>query len=959
VETGFAQYNQVFQQFLDPGSESARNAFGVNVVLVRLEDWTGSAGHQWPPGGGADAARRIVSTAGEFLAALQEACERSPVSHIVVLCAESQTASASEEFRKASLEAAELFSKAIARIRGAHYIGPTDNLRLYPAGQHDDPASNRMGHIPYTPEYYAALALTIARRVYSLRAAPRKVIVLDCDNTLWTGVAGEDGPMGVVIDAPRRRLQEFMLARARQGFILCLCSKNVEEDVFAVFESRPEMPLQMAHIVAHRINWRPKSENMASLAEELNLGLDSFIFVDDDPAVCAEVQANRPEVLTVNLPADAGRIPEMLEHIWPFDRMEVTAEDLKRTEQYKQNFQRERIRKSTGSFLDYLASLELKIDLRPLNEEDLPRVAQLTLRTNQFNCTTIRRAEPELRHLWQSGAIEGLTARVTDRFGDYGLVGAVLFTVQPGELVVDSFLMSCRALGRGVEHRVIATIGATAVERGCTSVVIPFLPTPKNRPAHDFLISSFAAYVVETGNGQRFQPPAAIAAALVAQHATAAPSEEAEAGTAVPATGPAPANWTEMAFELYRPRQVVAAVAKTSAVLESGIATRPYAAPETDMEKHLARIWEEILHLSPVSVEEDFFALGGDSFLAVRLFAQIEAETGKSLPLTALFEAPAIRKLAALLEQGPPRQWASLVPIQPTGDRPPLYVVHAAGGNVLFYKDLARYLPPDQPLYGLQAKGLGGKEERHRRVEDMARHYISEILAFQPVGPYYLGGSSFGGLVAYEMARQLMAAGEAVGLVALFDTYGKGYPRYREATVNMRGLFRLGDRFRHHWRNLSLLDGSAKWAYIAAKGKKAKNLFRRTARAKKDEIQQQYRAIAGADLGEPLKKTQNAIQEALDRYTYPPIDGPVTLFRAEQQPAGIEPDPALGWRPLVRGHLSIHEVPGAHGAVTVEPHAGPLVKKLLPVLDRARERILASPRSSRPALAVPPPGSTH
>jgi len=190
VETGFAQYNQVFQQFLYPGSESGRNAAGVNVVLVRLEDWTGSAGHQWRPGDGADAARRIVSTAGEFLAALQEACERSPVPHIVLLCAESQVTSTSEEFRKASLEAAELFHGAIARIRGAHCLGPTDILRLYPAGQYDDPASNRRGHIPYTPEYYAALALTIARRVYSLRAAPRKVIVLDCDNTLWTGVAG-------------------------------------------------------------------------------------------------------------------------------------------------------------------------------------------------------------------------------------------------------------------------------------------------------------------------------------------------------------------------------------------------------------------------------------------------------------------------------------------------------------------------------------------------------------------------------------------------------------------------------------------------------------------------------------------------------------------------------------------------------------------------------------------------
>lgn len=928
----FSPYNQVFQQLLDPASASARNSSGVNLILVRLEDWMGGASHEWHAAASAEAVIRITAHADEFLDALRQSCQRCPAPHLIVLCPESTQAASSDEFRNVDRQICELFAAEIPCIAGTQWIPPEEIARLYPVQRHDDPASNRIGHIPYTTEFYAALGLAVTRRLHALWTAPRKVIVLDCDNTIWSGVAGEEGPMGVVIDPARRHLQEFMLTRSRQGFILCLCSKNVEEDVFAVFEKRAEMPLQLEHIVAHRINWQPKSENLASLAEELNLGIDSFIFVDDDPAICAEVRANRPEVLTVHLPADTSRIPSLLDHIWAFDRFSITKEDAKRTESYKQNIQRERIRKSAYNFQDYLSSLELQIDLRPLNDEDLPRVSQLTLRTNQFNCTTIRRSEPELGKLWRDGHLQGLTVRVSDRFGDYGLVGTVLYATSDTELTVDTFLMSCRALGRGVEHRMIAAIGKVAVERGCQTVAISFAPTSKNRPAYDFLTTSFPQYAEQEGaGGQIFRPPATTVATLMAQQAAEVPDEDSTPTVAPSATLVTSVNWAELHYELYQPKQVAAAAARVTA---SANHRAPYVAPVSVLEKQIAQIWGDLFHLSPIGLEDDFFALSGDSFLAVRLFSQIEAETGIAVPLTALFEAATVQKLAALLNGDKPTIWPSLVPIQPNGNRPPLYLIHAAGGNVLFYRDLIAYLPSDQPLYGLQAQGLGGKGERHRRVEDMAAYYIREIRHFQPTGEYYLGGSSFGGLVAYEMARQLIAAGHRVRLLALFDTYGKDYPRYHRTALSLRSLFRLADRVQHHWRNLRLLDVKKKWDYITAKRKKAAKLLQREVRAKKEEIQQQYLALAGTDLGEPLMKTQDAIQEALEHYTYPPINGPVTLFRASQQPTGIEPDRELGWKLLVRGELSIIDVPGAHGAVTVEPHARFLAAKLVPILEQ-------------------------
>src|SRR5450759_1938614 len=308
-----------------------------------------------------------------------------------------------------------------------------------------------------------------------------------------------------------------MAERRRAGLLLALCSKNNPEDVAATFRAHPEMPLAPADFVARRINWDSKAGNLVSLAEELEIGLDTFILVDDNSKEVQEVRAGAPPVLALLLPARAEEIPEFLAHVWAFDRARVTEEDRRRGEMYVQRAERARVARSSASLEDFLASLELEVRIAPMEPAQVERVAQLTGRTNQMNATCIRRSAAEIGRLSE----ECLTVHVTDRFGSYGLTGAVLYRVAARALVVDTFLLSCRALGRGVEHRMVARLGEIAVERGLETVEVPFVEAQRNRPALLFLESLGASF-----SGGVFRLSAADAAKVTYRPSAGQPADE-------------------------------------------------------------------------------------------------------------------------------------------------------------------------------------------------------------------------------------------------------------------------------------------------------------------------------------------------------------------------------------------------------------------------------------------------
>ena len=299
-----------------------------------------------------------------------------------------------------------------------------------------------------------ALPLPSPAKFHALRVPAHKVLVLDCDETLWQGVVGEDGVDGISIPPHLAQLQQFAVDIQEKGTLICLASKNVEQGVVDVFEKRPDMVLKLEHVVARRINWEPKPSNLVALARSLNLGLDLFVFIDDNPVECALMRAELPQVVTLQLPT-AGDVTSFLSNLWTFDKTAVTEEDTRRTAMYRENAARVEFEEAATDIEAFIASLKVVTDIALPNDGEWPRLAQMTQRTNQFNFTTIRRTEPEIRTLPSFGDIV-LRIKVSDRYGDYGIVGLVIVTTQGRSLAVDTFLMSCRVLGRGVEHADLA-----------------------------------------------------------------------------------------------------------------------------------------------------------------------------------------------------------------------------------------------------------------------------------------------------------------------------------------------------------------------------------------------------------------------------------------------------------------------------------------------------------------------
>lgn len=647
----FAPYNQLFQQLLDPNSLLGRNSQGVNVVLVRLEDW--HRPESSAAGGLGDASYRVQlrRTAEEFVAAVVSAAERSGTPHLIGLCPSSPALSRVPEWRSCLRETEE-WIVARLRDRGGVYVITGDEIQAaYPVADWSDPDGDEMGRVPYTTAFYTALGTVLARKGYALRSPPRKVIAIDCDETLWKGVCGELGPLGVEVDGPRKILQEFLVEQRNGGALLCLCSKNAEEDVWEVFDRRPEMPLRREHLVASRINWQAKSTNLRELAAELGLGLDSFVFIDDSPVECAEVEANCPAVLTLRLPERADETPAFLRQVWAFDRLTVTAEDRQRSDSYRQNGARERLRRESPTLVDFLTNLRLQVCLFDPKPADLARVAQLTQRTNQFNCTTVRRTEGELRRLVSSRAYRCLAVEVSDRFGDYGLVGATLFRASAAALEVDTFLLSCRVLGRGVEHRMLRELGALAAARGLARVDVPFVPSRKNQAARDFLERAGGQFRHDTADGFVFRFPAEEAARLEYRGESAS-ADGARTGSvfATDAVAPAP-PLARIARELGDVRSILAAINARRRVRRGAtlmLLDAP-AAPRTPVEETLADIWSEVLGVEPVGIHDNFFQLGGDSLLATQVVSRLRRAFGVQLPLGILFDAPTVAGQAVMI----------------------------------------------------------------------------------------------------------------------------------------------------------------------------------------------------------------------------------------------------------------------------------------------------------------------
>ncbi len=357
-----------------------------------------------------------------------------------------------------------------------------------------------------------------------------------------------------------------------------------------------------------------------------------------------------------------------------------------------------------------------------------------------------------------------------------------------------------------------------------------------------------------------------------------------------------------------------------------------YVAPRDSLELQLSKLWEDVLGIEPIGVKDNFFELGGQSLVAVRLFMQIEKTFGKNLPLSTLFQAPTVEQQASILQQSElSAHWDSLVAIQTTGSKPPLFCVHPIDGNVLVFQKLARHLGSDQPVYGIQAKGLDGKQSIHTRFEDMAADYIKEIRTVQPEGPYFLGGYSSGGVVAFEMAQQLHAQGQKVAMLALFDSY---CPVYFNPTSFSDLVFR-------HLVNLVRLEPKGKLTYLRTglgetKQKWIEEITRKFSPASKSSSILTVNNQAATDTEDLFAAQKQAIRNAVRDYVPRVYSGRAILFRCAEQPWWIGSDRQLGWGGLAAEGLELHEVPGNHLTI-IRDNVSILTEKLRICLEQAQK----------------------
>ncbi|XOV73036.1 MAG: amino acid adenylation domain-containing protein [Verrucomicrobiota bacterium] len=691
IRVKIAPYHQVCQELLNPGSLTASNQ-GINILLVRWEDFLPET----------DAKEAVTST---LERAFEDVCHavlarRGAGRYACVLLPVDP--GSSECVQRIQRQ----WREFLIRETNLEVIDGTRLEQNYAIDGVFDSQSYRVGRIPFSDQWFAAASALLFRSLMASKKSEFKVIAVDCDYTLWDGVCGELGPTEVRIGPSHKALQNYLVEKAAEGFLIVLVSKNRESDVWGVFEKHPDMQLKLSDLVTTRINWNAKSDNLCSISKELNVGLDSFVFIDDSLVECLEVLNHVPEVLVVRAPdADIADPDLYFSHVWAFDRFRITEEDRQRGEMMRAEQARKQACSEmlvstddnrSGTQLDrFIRSLEVEADLRPIAEHQWARAAQLTLRTNQFNLTAHRMSEHELRAWAENEQSFAWIVRVRDRFGDYGVTGLICGRVEGSDLILDQFLLSCRILGRGVEEAILKGLSQHLDKRIIGALRVCFLRTERNQPALDFLERSAWSLVRDMGQTAEYRIELKSISQLkisskiiVHQH----PEPEQTVELDVPMKSPGMAvdekpntqriqdwsNWINLPeskdprnraysemLRLTHASSLLALINQISNTDNPSVSvggklprsgnrkSRPSFAPATTgTEKILLSVWEDLLGLNQIGIDEDFFDIGGHSLKATRMVSRIHKVFQKEISLSSVFEERTIRQLARKIDGG-------------------------------------------------------------------------------------------------------------------------------------------------------------------------------------------------------------------------------------------------------------------------------------------------------------------
>jgi FkbH-like protein len=650
ISIEFPGYNQIFPQLLNPSSEFNLNHNGYNVLLVRLEDWMSKKNSE-------SSIQDFINRIDEFENSLKGSLQINPkCKYILAFCPSSIKLHDNATLNKLVNESEIKLSALFKTNSNVIVLNSDELINTYGIVDYYEEMGEEIGHIPFTESFFVSLATLIARKVHIFLSTPFKAVVVDCDNTLWKGVVGEDGPLGVKIGQEEKILQEFLIQQHNSGVLICLCSKNREEDVFEVFEKNDQMILKRENISFHRINWESKAKNLVDLAKEINIGTDSFVFIDDNPMECAEVRNIVPETLILQVPS-AGFTEKELRNLWIFDRSVITDEDRKRAEKYREEAMRNNFKSSSRSFKDFIDGLDLKIEIRPFNQENFPRISQLTYRTNQFNFTTLRKDENEIRQFAFDSNYECFQVSVKDKFGDYGLVGVIIAN-KSGGYSVETFLLSCRVLGKGVEHSLISFLGERATKTKSEFLSLNFRKTVKNMPSENFIKINFGdlpniieneVLIInipcERARDFKFNPEG-----IISEIKT---EEEGKTNTQTFANEYSYRDRNDFYYMIFNKflslENIISEMNKISIKLhmKGSVSTVDL----KEIEKAVLNIWQQVLKRNDFGTNDNFFDIGGHSVLIPQIVINLRKQSNINVNIVDVFQYPTVKKLSAFISE--------------------------------------------------------------------------------------------------------------------------------------------------------------------------------------------------------------------------------------------------------------------------------------------------------------------
>ena len=647
AEINFLGYNQVFQQLFNPGSEFNLNRDGFNILLIRLEDLSPSVRKK---------VRSVKESEpfSEFSKALSYASEINPKGkYIVIFCPESDEITKKPESLKLIRKWENRITDQFRDAQNIFFISSEETIEKYSVTDYFEPLGEVHGHIPYTEDFYISLATLLSRKISNFYRLPVKAIAVDCDNTLWKGIVGEDGYMGIKIGRAEIAIQKFLLHQHSEGILICLCSKNNEDDVFEVFEKNTEMILKRENISFARINWLPKSQNLISLCKEINIGIDSFVLIDDSVSECDEVRSNAPQVITLQKPENDLNA-DFLKNSWIFDKVKITDEDKIRSKRYKEESVRLKYRSSVDSYMDFISGLQIQTDIQSFRVNDIPRISQLTFRTNQFNFTTIRRDESEIKQLSDNPRYDCLQINVSDRFGEYGLTGVIIADKKRG-YVIDTFLLSCRILGKGVEHKLIRYLGTTASQNNSEMLEIHFRKTSKNTPAELFLEQNFGTFKQMAGEDIKYLIPVPVVMnftfvpSLVKEEQFDESPEKKSDLKSDQVIELRNALCYNVVNNYLSIEKIKKAFKKSSDIQLDGASS--YVKNDSGKTGQIiSTIWREALDRNDIKPTDNFFEIGGHSVLIPQIVINLEKRHNIKIKIVDIFQYPTIKDLSEYID---------------------------------------------------------------------------------------------------------------------------------------------------------------------------------------------------------------------------------------------------------------------------------------------------------------------